>query len=85
MAINVAKLYYVEFSPNVRRVLWHVLSIGSVSRDEPERNDGFDKAGAFLFRGVSDKGALQVQGRSYSLAPGKRCWRVDLRHPRAYL
>jgi hypothetical protein len=35
MAVSFAKLQFVEPSPEARRLLWHVLSIGSVTRDEP--------------------------------------------------
>lgn len=79
-----SKLYYVEPSPVARRLLWHVLSIGSVSRDEPEHHAGFDKPGAHLFWIVSGKGTMQTGNRIYTLETGPRCWLVDLRKPRDY-
>jgi len=78
-------LYFAEPTPIARRLLWHVLSIGSVRRDEPERHPGSDKAGLFFFQVVSGKGVLQLEGRDYGLERGDRCWLVDLRQPRSYL
>mgnify|MGYP000371503005 CR=1 FL=1 len=85
MTISYARLADAEPSPGARRLFWHVLSIGRVSRDEPERHAALDKAGAFLFRVCSGKGSLQVDGRVWRLAPGPRCWLIDLAKPRAYL
>ncbi len=42
-------LCLVEPSPMARRLLWHILSVGSAWRDEPETHAARDKAGAFLF------------------------------------
>jgi AraC-like DNA-binding protein len=85
MAISFEKLYFVEPSPVARRVLWHAWSVGSVFRDEPERHEGFDKPGWFLFWVVSGAGTLELADRSFELKPGPRCWLLDLRQPRAYL
>lgn len=85
MSISFSQLRFAEPSPEARRLLWHVLSIGSVSRDEPERHDGLDKAGLFLFRVVAGTGSLEMRGNQYRLTRGQNCWLVDLRHPRIYL
>lgn len=85
MAISFAKLYFAEPSLLARRLLWHVLSVGSVTRDEPEHHDGHDKPGWFLFWVASGEGRLQLEHRAFELAPGPRCWLLDLRQPRAYL
>jgi len=82
MPISFAQLRFAEPSPEARRLLWHVLSIGSVWRDEPERHEGSDKAGLFLFRVAAGSGHLEMQGNRYRLARGQDCWLVDLRHPR---
>ena len=80
MAISFANLHFADLSPEARRVLWHVLSIGSVSRDEPERHEGLDKAGLFLFQVTAGKGRLEMLGKIDLLERGHRCWLVDLRH-----
>lgn len=85
MAISFAQLRFAEPSAEARRLLWHVLSIGSVWRDEPERHEGLDKAGLFLFRVVAGRGQLEMMGRNYLLERGHRCWLVDLRRARSYL
>ena len=85
MAISFAQLRFADPSPEARRLLWHVLSIGSVWRDEPERHEGLDKAGLFLFRVADGKGQLEMMGKNYPLERGQDCWLVDLRHPRSYL
>lgn len=85
MAISLERLQHVEPSPEARRLLWHVLSAGVVTRDEPERHEGFDKPGAFLFWISSGRGTLEVGGRSFQLRPGPRCWLLDLRQARDYL
>lgn len=85
MAISYTKLHFAEPSPEARRLLWHVLSIGSVWRDEPERHEGLDKAGLFLFHVVAGKGQLEIEGNHYRLERGQDCWLVDLRRPRNYL
>lgn len=68
-----------------RRLLWHVLSIGRVWRDEPEEHPALDKAGAYLFRVVSGHGALLLPGQRWELSSGPRCWLVDLGQQRTYL
>ncbi|MCX6897878.1 MAG: hypothetical protein NT105_04185 [Verrucomicrobia bacterium] len=57
MPISFVQLHQVEPSPAARRLLWHVLSIGCVWRDEPEAHPALDKAGVFLCRVVSCRGA----------------------------
>lgn len=85
MAISFAQLHFAEPSTEARRMLWHVLSIGSVFRDEPERRRGLDKAGLFLVQVLQGAGRLEVKGKSYPLQRGSTCWLVDLRHPRNYV
>lgn len=85
MAISFAQLQFAEPSPEARRLLWHVLSIGTVWRDEPERHEGLDKAGLFLFRVAAGKGQLEVAGGSHRLERGPDCWLVNLRQARNYL
>jgi len=85
MAISFARLHHVEPSPEARRLLWHVLSAGIVTRDEPEPHVAHDKPGAFLFWVVSGYGRLRCQSGSCVLRPGRRCWLLDLRHPRTYI
>jgi hypothetical protein len=53
MSISFSQLHFADPSLPARRLFWHVLSIGHVCRDEPERHAGLDKAGLFLFRVVS--------------------------------
>ncbi len=85
MTISFARLVDAEPSPEARRLFWHVLSIGRVSRDEPERHAALDKPGAFLFRVCSGKGTLHVDDRVWRLDPGPRCWMIDLARPRVYM
>jgi AraC-like DNA-binding protein len=77
-------LYPIEPSPRARRLLWHLLSIGAVTLDEPDRHEALEKPGAHLFWAQSGKGTLDVPTGSYSLKPGPRCWLVDMRKPRTY-
>ena len=84
MAISFANLHFAEPSPEARRLLWHVLSIGSVVRDEVERHEGFDKPGAFLFWIASGEGMLEVEPGACAIGPGPRCWLLDLSKPRTY-
>lgn len=85
MAISLTKLYFNEPSPVARRLLWHALSVGTVTRDEPERHEGSDKPGAFFFWIVSGRGELALEPGPVTLEPGPRCWLIDLRKPRTYL
>jgi len=80
-----ARLYFVEPSPAARRLLWHVLSLGSVTLDESDHHEGFDKPGAHLFWVVSGSGKMKLPGAEHALAPGSKCWLVDLRQPRTYV
>ena len=85
MPISFVQLRQAEPSPTARRLLWHVLSIGRVWRDEPEAHPALDKAGVFLFRVVSGRGALVLPGRRWVLCAGPRCWLVDMGLRRTYL
>lgn len=83
--ISTAQLRHNEPSESARRLLWHVLSLGVVSRDEPERHEGFDKPGVFLFAVAEGAGRLVAGKKEYALERGGRCWLLDLREPRSYL
>lgn len=85
MPISTEQLLLNEPSEPARRLLWHVLSLGVVSRDEPERHEGFDKPGVFLFAVAAGAGRLVVGKKKYELQRGSRCWLLDLREPRSYL
>jgi AraC-like DNA-binding protein len=85
MAISFDRVQYAEPSAEARRLLWHVLSVGVASRDEPERHPAHDKPGAFLFWIVSGQGTLEFRKGSLPLRPGPRCWLLDLRQPRVYV
>jgi len=85
MAVSFERLHQVDPSAEARRLLWHVLSVGVVTRDEPERREAHDKPGAFLFWVSSGKGTLEAGERSFHLRPGPRCWLLDLRQPRSYI
>lgn len=85
MPISTDQLLHHEPSESARRLLWHVLSLGVVSRDEPERHEGFDKPGVFLFAVAEGAGRLVVNGKEHALEGGHRCWLLDLREPRSYL
>ncbi len=85
MPISLAQLCFADPSPGARRLLWHVLSIGAVSRDELEHHEGLDKAGLFLFQVTAGRGCLETLGNRYPLAPGETSWLLDLRQSRTYL
>ena len=85
MAISFAKVHVLDPSRVARRLLWHVLSIGTVSRDEPEEHAGMDKAGLFLFRIKSGSGALELSGERHELKRGSSWWLLDLAKPRRYM
>lgn len=85
MPISISQLYFAESTPRARRLLWRVLSVGKVGRDEPERHAGEDKAGLFLFWVERGCGCLKLRQSKYDLGTGPRCWLVDLRQPRDYL
>jgi AraC-like DNA-binding protein len=85
VAISFAQLHLVEPSPEARRLLWHVRSIGRAWRDEPEEHPALDKAGAFLFRIVSGRGALVAPGGRWDLKAGPRCWLLDMGQARKYV
>ena len=84
MPISFANLIIAEPSPQSRRLLWHLLSVGRAWRDEPEAHAGADKAGLFLFSVVRGSGVLETGGDRLVLQPGNRCWLVDMRRPRTY-
>jgi AraC-like DNA-binding protein len=85
MGNSFRQLHFVDPSQTARRLLWHLLSIGAVSRDELDRHKGFEKPGAHLFWVSSGKGVLEIPGKRMPLAPGPRCWWVDMSKPRAYI
>lgn len=84
MPVSFTQLRFMQPSPMARRLLWHVLSVGPVKRDEPERHAGRDKAGAFLFWVHAGEGELTVGRQRLRLAPGRRCWLLNLAHDRTY-
>lgn len=81
---NVFDQRLLEPSSATRRLLWCVLSLGRVSRDEPETHVGRDKAGMFLFWVLSGRGLLQVPGTEWELSAGPCCWLVDLSKARTF-
>jgi AraC-like DNA-binding protein len=85
VAISFANVHVLDPSRAARRLLWHVLSIGYVSRDEPENHAGMDKAGLFLFRVKSGSGTLEVPDARYDLKRGSSWWLIDLARPRRYV
>ncbi len=85
MAISFAHVRTLDPPRPVRRLLWHVLSIGAVSRDEPEQHEGMDKAGLFLFRVKSGRGTVELPGISHALERGAGWWLLDLARSRRYV
>lgn len=85
MPVSFSELHLAAPSPQARRLLWHVLSVGKVWRDEAEHHAGADKAGLHLFWVERGSGSLVTDHRSVALHPGTGCWVVDLRQPRSYL
>ncbi len=85
MSISFEKLHVLNPSRHARRLFWHVLSIGVVSRDEPEEHAGMDKAGLFLFRVRSGCGMVELADARYELAPGPTWWLLDLAQSRRYV
>ena len=85
MPVSFSGLHVAEPSTQARRLLWHVLSVGRVWRDEPEHHAGADKAGLHLFWVVRGSGLLVTGNQRLNVAPGQGCWLVDLRHQRSYL
>lgn len=84
MPNSFAHLYLLDPTPRTRRLFWHLLSIGSVTLDEPDRHAGLDKPGAHLFWVQSGNGTLEIPERTYHIKAGLRCWLVDMRKSRAY-
>lgn len=85
MAISFAKVHVLDPSRLARRLMWHVLSIGIVSRDEPEEHVGMDKAGLFLFQVKSGSGVLVLPHDRYELIRGASWWLLDLAQSRRYV
>lgn len=85
MPVSFSDLHLAEPSPQARRLLWHVLSVGKVWRDEAETHTGADKAGLHLFWVERGTGALVTDRHTFALHPGMCCWVVDLRQSRTYL
>ncbi len=85
MAISFAKLRVLNPTRATRSLLWHVLSIGDVWRDEPEDHEGMDKAGLFLFRVKSGAGVLEAPGARFRLLGPTGWWLLDLGRPRRYV
>ena len=85
MPVSFTDLLLAEPSPRARRLLWHVLSVGKVWRDEVEHHAGADKAGLHLFWVERGSGFLETGGARHAVRPGNCCWLVDLRQPRRYL
>jgi AraC-like DNA-binding protein len=83
--ISFAQVHVLDPSRIARRLFWHVLSIGIVSRDEPEVHAGMDKAGLFLFRVKSGSGRLELPGEHYELRRGSTWWLLDLAKSRRYV
>ncbi len=84
MANSFAHLHLLEPSQRARRLFWHLLSVGSVTLDEPDRHEGMDKPGAHVFWVVSGRGRLDLPGKTYELKPGPRCWMLDMKKARTY-
>ena len=82
MANSFAKLYHLQPSPQAQRLFWHLLSIGPVTLDSPDRHEAMDKPGAHFFRVQSGSGLLEVPRKSYLLNRGDRFWLVDMKKPR---
>jgi AraC-like DNA-binding protein len=85
MPVSFSGLHLADPSPQARRLLWNVLSVGRVWRDEPEHHAGADKAGLHLFWVVRGSGLLVTGDQRRAISPGYGCWLVDLRQPRSYL
>jgi AraC-like DNA-binding protein len=85
MPVSFSDLHAAEPGTQARRLLWHVLSVGRVWRDEAEHHAGADKAGLHLFWVEKGSGTLVTGGRKLAIRPGTCCWVVDLRQARSYL
>jgi AraC-like DNA-binding protein len=85
MPVSFSDLHLAEPAPQARRLLWHLLSVGRVWRDEVEHHPGADKAGLHLFWVERGSGLLETAGRQYQVGAGTQCWLVDLRQSRRYL
>jgi AraC-like DNA-binding protein len=85
VSISFDQVRVLNPSRNARRLLWHVLSIGVVSRDEAEEHAGMDKAGLFLFRVQSGRGKLELPGEGLALSRGNSWWLLDLAQSRRYV
>jgi len=85
MAVSFTELRQTSTSELARRAWWHLLSVGTVWRDEVERHEGADKAGLHLFWVQRGSGWLELPEGRCELKAGPRCWLVDLRQPRSYV
>jgi len=78
-------LTFIDPSPMVRRLLWHLFSIGSRRIEQSDRHERFEKPGAHLFWVQSGEGQLEHQGTRFDLRRGKKVWFVDMSKPRTYI
>jgi AraC-like DNA-binding protein len=78
-------LIFVDPSPVVRRLLWHLFSIGVRRIDQPDHHERFEKPGAHLFWVQSGEGELEYRSRRFQLRRGREVWLVDMNSPRTYL
>jgi len=78
MPISLTQLFFAEPTPQARRLLWQVLSVGKVWRDEAECHAGADKAGLHLFWVERGGGWLEVPEAKHPIGTGPCCWLVDL-------
>jgi AraC-like DNA-binding protein len=72
-------------SARAKSLWWHVLSVGTGWRDEPEHHAPRDKAGLFLCWVVSGNGSLCIGKEQFQLRSGSHCWLVDMSKSRSYI
>lgn len=85
MSNSFDQLQFVDPSRTARRLLWHMLSLGTVLREEPDHHKGFEKPGAHLFWVQSGRGYLETPDVRLELSPGPVCWWVDMSQRRSYV
>ena len=85
MVISYEPVHVALPSLESRRILWHVLSQGIGSRDEPEHHEIHDKPGALLIWILSGHGSIQIENGSFPVHTGPSCWLLDLTCTRTYL
>lgn len=78
-------LIFVEPSPIARRLLWHLLSIGSRRLTRPDRHESFEKPGAHLFWVESIEGELEHETGRFAMRRGRKVGLVDIVKPRTYI